>query len=279
MGQLFNSKKIVLLTLLLALLMGISSVIGILVEDIYSREVPEYAAQGVGQDLINLLVVMPILFVSAILIQKGSRLWQFVWLGSLIYTVYSYSTYCFGVHFNALFLVYCGILGLSFYLLMGFLITMNAKEIKGWFDDKMPIKMPTTFLFIVAALFYFIWLSEIIPSLINGEVPELVKEYGMLTNPIHVMDLALALPGVIISALLLRKKHALGYVLVPAFIIFIIVMAIAIGGIIAVMNFRGFDVDIGLTIIFASIAIISAFMFTSIIKHLKSENLTEEKDI
>jgi hypothetical protein len=269
MVQKIQFKKMVLLTIPLAGLIAISSILGILIEDIYIKEVPEYAAQGIGQYIINLFVIMTILLVATILIRRGSKLWQFVWLGSLIYTVYSYTTYCFGIHFNALFFLYCSILGLSFYLLIGFLISMDAEIIKSWFDDKMPINMPAIFLFVVAALFYFIWLNDIIPALINGNVPELVKEYGLLTNPIHVLDISIALPGFLISAILLRKKHALGYVFMPAFIIFIIVMAIAIGGIIAVMNFKGFEVDISLSIIFALIAIISAVIFIVITKHLK----------
>jgi hypothetical protein len=271
MEQMFNFKKLVLLTLPLAVLIALSSILGILVEDIYSKEVPEYAAQGVGQDIINLFVVMPVLLIAAILIQKGSRLWQFVWLGTLIYTVYSYAVYCFGVHFNALFLVYIGILGLSFYLLMGFLISLDAEEFKSWFDDKTPVKMTSTFLIIVAGLFYLIWLKDIVPPLIDGKVPELVKEYNLPTNPIHVMDLAIALPGVMISAMLLRKKHALGYVLAPSFIIFIVVMAIAIGGIVAVTIYKGFEGDLSLSVVFALIAAISCVIFITLAKHLKKE--------
>ncbi len=269
MEQSFSFKKMVILTLPLAVLIAISSILGILVEDIYSREVPEYAAQGVGQDIINLFVLVPILLIATLLIRRDSRFWQFVWFGAMIYSAYSYTVYCFGVHFNALFLVYCGILGLSFYLLIGFLMSIDPGAIKNWFEDKTPIKMPTLFLFIVAVLFYFLWLSEVIPALIDGKVPESVKESGLITQPIHVLDIALALPGFVISAFLLRKKQALGYVLVPSFLVFIIVMALAIGGMIVVMNFKGFDVDISMIIIFALIAIISAIIFLAFTRHLK----------
>ncbi|UCE37108.1 MAG: hypothetical protein JSW00_16720 [Thermoplasmata archaeon] len=275
MEDIFNFKKMVILTLPLAVLIAIASILGILVEDIYSKEAPEYAAQGVGQDIINLFVVMPVLLVAAFLIRRGSRLWQFVWLGSMIYTVYSYTVYCFGVHFNALFLVYCAILGLSFYLLIGFLISVDAQEIKSWFDDKTPVKMTSNFLFVVAGLFYFIWLSDVVPALINGKTPEPIKEYEMLVNPVHVMDLALALPGVMISAALLRKRHALGYVLAPAFIVFIIVMSIAIGGIIAVTIYRGFEGDLSMTVVFAIIAAISSVIFIALVKHLEREKEQE----
>ena len=118
MKQIFSFKNIVIYTFPLTVLIVIASVLGILFENIYSKEAPEYAAQGVGQDIINLFVVMPILLIATIMILRDSKLWQFVWLGSVIYTVYSYTVYCFGIHFNALFLVYCGIMGLSFYLLI-----------------------------------------------------------------------------------------------------------------------------------------------------------------
>ena len=130
MAQLFPLKKIILITLPLAALIAVSSIVGILFEDIYSREASEYAAQGVGQDLINLIILVPILLAATIFIRNGSKISLFVWLGAMIYTVYSYTTYCFGVHFNALFLVYCGILGLSFYLLIVYLISMNPEAVK-----------------------------------------------------------------------------------------------------------------------------------------------------
>lgn len=269
MEQIFRLKKMVLLTLPLVVLIAISSIIGIFFENVYWQEVPEYAAQGIGQDIINLIVLVPILFVAAVLIIRGSKSWLFVWLGGLIYSVYSYTVYCFGVHFNVLFLVYCGILGLSFYLLIGFLISTDAETIKSWFDDKTPIKIPTVFLCVVAALFYVMWLSEVVPAIINGKVPESVKESGLITSPIHVLDIAIVLPGLIISAVLLKKKQALGYVLAPSFIIFAILMVLAIGGMIAVMSFRGFDVDLSLTIIFALIAIVSGVVFIAFTKHLK----------
>jgi hypothetical protein len=266
-----------LLTFPLALLIAIASILGILVEDIYSKEVAEYAAQGVGQDVINLFIVVPILLIAAVMIKKESKVWHFVWIGSMIYTVYSYAVYCFGVHFNALFLLYIAIFGLSFYLLIGLIITINPEQIKSWFDEKTPIKMISMFLFIVAGLFYLIWLKDIVPALIDAEVPELVKEYNLPTNPIHVLDLALALPGIMISSFLFRKKQALGYVLAPAFVVFIIVMAIAIGGIVAVTIYKGYEGDLILTVVFGLIAAISCTIFITIVKHLKKGIEDNEK--
>ncbi len=73
MEQISRLRKMVLLTLPLAVLIAISSIIGILFENIYWQEVPGYAAQGIGQDIINLIVLVPILFVAAVLIIRGSK--------------------------------------------------------------------------------------------------------------------------------------------------------------------------------------------------------------
>ena len=54
-----------------------------------------------------------------------------------------------------------------------------------------------------------------------------------------------------------------------SFVIFAILMVLAIGGMIAVMSFRGFDADLSLTIIFALIAIVSGVVFIAFTKHLK----------
>lgn len=269
MEQLVRLKNMMLLTLPLVVLIAISSIIGIFFENIYSLEVPEYAAQGVGQDIINLLVLVPTLLVTAVLIIKGSKIPLFVWLGALIYSVYSYIVYCFGVHFNALFLIYCGILGLSFYLLIGSLLSINFETIKNWFDDKTPVKMPVIFLCVVAVLFYFLWLSEIIPAIINGLVPESVTESGLITQPIHVLDIAIILPGLVISTVLLRRKKGLGYVLTPSLFVFIILMTLAIGGMVVIMNLKGFEADLSLTIIFSSIAIISSLILIGFLRHCK----------
>ena len=143
------------------------------------------------------------------------------------------------------------------------------ENITSWFDDTTPILTPAIFLMVLAALFYVLWMSEIIPALINGTVPASVKESGLITQPVHILDVALALPGLIIAAMLLIKKHAFGYVLTPALIIFALLMACAIGGMVVVMHFKGFDAAVSLIIIFALIAFSSGMVFIFFVKHIK----------
>lgn len=67
------------------------------------------------------------------------------------------------------------------------------------------------FLIVVAAIFALLWLSEIVPDLLAGKPSRSANDWRIPTNPVHVLDLSFFLPAVIISGLLLRRRHPLGY--------------------------------------------------------------------
>jgi len=102
----------------IALLAMLASAAGLLSDLPYAQETAPWATQAVGQDTVN-LVVYPALAVVAVLAARGSLKAHLVWLGMLIYSAYSYVLYVGYVHFNALFLVYVAVLGLSVYALIG----------------------------------------------------------------------------------------------------------------------------------------------------------------
>src|SRR3990172_3256670 len=103
--------------------MAVTSAAGIFVESVYAKESAAWAAQGVGQDIVNLILVCPALAATAYGAGKGSLRAELVWVGLLIYAVYSYVLYALFVHFNVLFLPYVAVLGLSAYALCGALAT------------------------------------------------------------------------------------------------------------------------------------------------------------
>ena len=79
----------------IAVLVAIAAGVGFFIDDLY-RDAPVNAAQAVGQDLITLVVALPTLVISAILALRGSRRAHLVWLGVLVYLVYTYLTYALG---------------------------------------------------------------------------------------------------------------------------------------------------------------------------------------
>jgi hypothetical protein len=177
------------LTAPIAFLAAIAAGVGFFIDDFY-RDAPANAAQAVGQDLITLVVALPVLVVSAILALRGSMRAHLVWLGALGYLVYTYASYALAIEFNSLFLVYVALLGLSLYTLIGGLATTDFAKIKAHFSRGTPVKAVSIFLGVVAVLFYFMWLSEDIPALLAGEVPQGVIEAEAPTDVVHVLDMA-----------------------------------------------------------------------------------------
>ncbi|MGQ9629150.1 MAG: hypothetical protein ACUVXI_02400, partial [bacterium] len=252
-------KDVVILSLSipLAILTAIVSCAGIFIQNTYSKETISYAIQGIGQDIVNLFIIVPLLIISAVLAYRNNKTGLFLWSGSLFYLAYSYTLYAFALHFNNLFILYCLILGLSVYSFLYFLLISVKNNIKEWFIEKYLRKTTSIFLFIIAGAFYCLWLSEIIPAIIKQQVPSSVIENGLLTNPVHVLDLAICLPALILTGIFLLKNKQIGLLLAPAMLIFCILMAIAIAAMVFVMKMKGLEVGILLTTIFGTITLIS----------------------
>jgi len=269
MQQIGKDKNILLLTIPLAFLTALASYAGVFLENTYSRETMNYAAQGIGQDAVNLFIVAPLLLISALFAYRRNKLGLFIWSGALFYLVYSYTIYAFALHFNSLFLIYCMILGLSFYSFAYFMYTVLKEDITGWFTDMLPRKSIAIFFFVIAALFYALWLSEIIPALLENKTPASVAENGLLINPVHVLDLSICLPALIITGILLLKRKKPGFLLTPALLSFCVLMSVAIVAMVIVMKMNELEADMGLAVIFGIITFISIFFFIRYLRSLK----------
>lgn len=190
------------------LLIVMTSLGGLLFENSYSRETAEWVAQAVGQDIIDLALVVPTMLISAFLVRRGKKSALFVWLGAMLYTSYTFVIYSFGVHFNSLFLVYCWTLGLAVYAFITLVVQITPAVVKGWFDENRHEHLMSIFVLAAGVLFYLMWLKDDLPAMIGNRAPENLRESGLLTNPVHVLDYSLILPGFIVSSILLLKRHA-----------------------------------------------------------------------
>jgi len=264
-----NDINILLLSVPLAILTALVSYAGIFIESTYAKETAIYAAQGIGQDFVNLFIVIPILIITAIFGYRKSKLGLLVWSGTIFYLAYSYTIYSFGLHFNHLFIAYCTILGLSFYSLVYFLIHSLKDNVSEWFYINGSTTSTGIFLIVIAGLFYFIWFSEIIPSLMNNTTPKSIIESGLLINPVHVLDIAICLPALILTGIALIKRKNVGFLMASTMLIFCIFMSVAIAAMVFVMKSRGMEADLNLTVIFGIITVISTVFLVQYLRKLK----------
>jgi hypothetical protein len=194
-----------------ALLAAAGSVVGLLpAADIYGQETEILADQAAAQDLVNLLVVAPVLLVLGWRAHLGHLGAYFGWLGCLGFTVYNYAIYAFTIHFGPLFLVWVGVLGLSIFALIGSLGTADMSAIQGHFAGR-SLRWPAWFLIVAAALFTLLWLSEIVPDLLAQRPSTSASQLSVPTNPVHVLDLAFFLPAAATTGVLLLRRHRWGY--------------------------------------------------------------------
>src|SRR6266496_1456705 len=216
------------LSIIAALLAVAGNLIALSVPGIYARLTPVFFPQAIAQDIASLVLVSPAWLILAAFALRGSLRAYLLWLGVLTFTVYNYVIYTFSVPFGPLFLLWVAVLGISLYALIGGIATVDHKTVAMSFRSQRTITFVAWFLIVVAILFSLLWLSEDIPALLSGHTPQSVIDMAIPTNPVHILDLGFFLPAVIVTAVMLMKKKALGYTLAPAFIVFLILTGIPI---------------------------------------------------
>lgn len=235
----FLPKKALTFSLPLAALVAIASLGGLLLQEVYQMETADWRAQSTAQDLVDLFLIVPVLTIAALFAYRGERLAQPIWGGSLLYVVYTFIIYCFAVHFNRLFLVYVGSLGLSSWGLIYFFRVQPSSQ-AAQRSSSQPVQRVIAIYFLVfATLFYLLWLSEVVPALWSGKPPASLAIAGLTTNPVHVLDLSLVLPGIFLTGYLLLKNHPIGHLLTPVLLVFFILMDVTIAAIFLVQYSNG----------------------------------------
>lgn len=246
----------------IALLAWVGSVLSLLFEDaMYGRETANWAAQSVGQDIAN-LIAFPVLMGAALLTARGSVRAQVIAIGLLIYSAYTYAIYTFALHFGPLFLVWVAVFGLSVYALIGALANVDTGRVRSAFAGGSAERFAARLLIGIGSVFALLWLSEVLPAIVTGTIPDALKDVGLLTNPVHVLDLALLLPALIIAGRSLAKGRRLGYVLAPALLVATFFLALGIVSLMIVSAARGLEaapaVGIGIGIL-ALVEALAAF--------------------
>ena len=212
--------------------MALASAGGIWLPFVYAQETASWAAQGTGQDIVNLAVVLPAMLIALYAASAGSLRAVLVVLGLLIYVVYSYVLYAFFVHFNLLFPIYVATLGTSFWALAGIVVDVRHERIGELFEGRSG-RAQSVYLMVSGLVFGVLWMSSIAASIVSGDTPRELVEAGLTVNPVHVLDLAFVLPAMVVTSILLWKRHPHGWLWAVPLVTFAGAMGSAIVGMMA----------------------------------------------
>lgn len=226
------------LSLGIAVLVSITSILGIFNPSVYSQETVNWALQARGQDIGN-LIALPVLLISTYFLTRKSLIASFVWLGTLMYYIYAYIIYCFALHFNSLFLIYVSILGLSAYTFIGGILSYGDFGLSKVILFNAKTKIAAISIIIIGILFTLLWLSGIVPAVLSGTIPKDLIDTGLWVNPVHVIDLSFVLPGMIITGVLFLRKSKYGYLFIFPWLTFSVLMGSSIVATIITMFTQG----------------------------------------
>lgn len=261
--------NILKVSITLILLVVAVSLCGLLYPEIYRAASPNWLAQSVGQDAVDLFLIVPVLIFGTMFSFNSHRFAVYLWLGTLLYLVYTFLIYCFAVRFNPLFIPYCLILGISFFSAVWF-FAGDKKQFYGRADNKM-LKVIGIYFIVISILFYSLWLMEVIPATINDEIPMSTRDAGLLTNPVHVLDLSLFLPGTFMVGILALRRTLMSTILSPVLLTFFILMDLTIASLSIMMALRGVGGNYVVAIIMTCLALFTILLLLNYFRHEKLE--------
>lgn len=177
---------------------------------LYYWDTVSSAAQMQANDVITLFLALPLLGVSFWLTQKGSLRGRLLLTGTLGFILYTYITMSFGAAYNPFFLIYVALFSLSLFAFVLSMMSFDVDALPARFSQKLPRKWIAGLLFFAATFLSLAWLGRIAQTFTPGAVPALENTTSMF---IQAMDLGIVVPVCVLSAVLLLRRSAWGYLL------------------------------------------------------------------
>jgi hypothetical protein len=203
------------LSLGIAALMAIQSAVGVLVPSVY-RDTGWVTAAWFGNDLVTLVVAVPLLLGALYAARRGSLLGELLWYAMLGYAVYNYAYYLFGASLNAFFPVYVALFFLPAFALILALGSVNAASIAARFAASTPRRWIAGYMLFTGVGLTFAWIGQWAAYLLTGAVPNIGVDGFQL---VAAMDLTFMVPWFVIGAVLLLRRAPWGYLVAPIIII------------------------------------------------------------
>ncbi len=188
------------LSSLAALLAVALSIAGLARPALYQPMTPDRLMPGaMSQDAISLAAALGLLALARPLARGGSQRAWLVWLGLVGYLGYAYGLYAFETLVNPLYLGYVASFGLALWALFAF---FARADLAGPSPRRPPRRLTAGLFALLAALFLALWLSILLPAMATRIPPD--------GATIFVFDLAIALPALVVCAVLLWRRARWG---------------------------------------------------------------------
>ena len=220
---------------------------------LYRFDTVNSSSQEIGNDIVTLLIGVPLLLTGIVLSRKGSLRGQLLLTGALGFFLYTYASMSFLTAFNPFFLIYVALFSLS---LFGFILSMknlDVDEVARHIQDGFPRRTIAIYFIIVAVFLTLAWLGLVVSPSLTWAPPAGLE--SAITMVIQALDLGVIVPTSLLTASLLIKKQAWGYALSSVILLKILTMGAALISMIIVQLLAGVAVDPVVSTVFVIISL------------------------
>jgi hypothetical protein len=184
-------------------------------------------AEARGWSAITLIVAIRVLAYVMMPATHGSLFARLVWLGALVYVVYTYLELAVSPPFSALYLVYVLTFACAIPALLMGIGSLDVEALRATLEAGIPRRAIATFALVVSAGLGLAWLPGILSSTFAADFgwPEREAAIG---HVVHALDLGLQVPLAVATGSMLLARRAWGYVLAPIFLVNSVCMGLAL---------------------------------------------------
>jgi hypothetical protein len=180
-------------------------------EGLYRYDTWLVGAGNRGQDLVVLLVEVPLLLAALRWYRRGSPVAAAALIGVIAFFAYFYVSMVFATAQNGLFPLYVAAAALAGFGLAGLAARLDVRRVAAALPDRPGRRALTTYLLGLAGALTLAWLPGLLATAASGDIAEVVGPY---TSEVTVaLDLGLVVPVVVIAAVQQLRRRPVGAVL------------------------------------------------------------------
>lgn len=272
-----RARPLAALVALIAVLAGIASLAGILLrgdlatfpwttvrgeaveivgDGIYAWNALPVVAEGVGWDIVTLVLVVPGTLLAAAGVARGSHRATLVALGFLVYLLYQYAQYAMFWAIGPLYPLHVLLTALSLSATALLVARLEPASAPLRFDPTFPRRAVAGLGVLMVVVLAGLWLPTIWRVVVDGEVQGLLNGGNTLVVP--AFDLGFLVPLGAFTAVTAWRRHPAGYLLATTVVVKAAAMGAAIVAMLLVESAATGALAVAPIAVFGLIAVVSA---------------------
>ncbi len=241
---------------------------------LYYYDTVSTVAQMQGNDIIALVMGLPLLIISTWMAFHGLLRGRLLLTGTMGFFLYTYMSMSMLTAYNALFLVYVALFTMSLYAFILCMLSFNLDELPHHFSEKLPRGWIAGVLFAVGGFLFLAWIGRVVPELLHPETPSALE--NTTTRVIQAMDLTLIVPLAVLSGILLLRRSAWGYLLASVAILKGLTMSLAVSTMAINMALKGVSESLGIMVPFLVLTVLNMAMVVLLLLNIKEDPSTPQ---